>query len=118
VGLHGRHVGRLDVHAGDIGPGNAQVIAAALAFLGVAVTAFVGVAAAAWRRNGNEHAENGSKLDTVIVNQSEIRREVQFIRSDVTDIHGAITELRHTDHDTDERVTRLERHHKNEGDDT
>jgi len=112
------------VHAGDIGPGNAQVIAAALAFLGVAVTAFVGVAAAAWRRNGNEHAVNGAKsdaligkVDRVIVNQDEIRREVQFIRSDVTDIHGAITELRHTDHDTDARVTRLERHHhQDEGD--
>jgi hypothetical protein len=81
----------------------AQVIAAGFALLGVVVTV-------AWRANRREHAENSGKLDTLIDNQDTIRREVSYIRADVTDIHGAISELRRTDRDTDSRVTRLERH--------
>ncbi len=59
----------------------------------------------------DEHAATHEKLDVILQNQEGIRREVHFIRSDVTDIHGAITELRHADRETDARVTRLERTH-------
>jgi hypothetical protein len=85
-----------------------------------ATLAFFGSVYAAWRANNTnrrEHAVNTGKLDaiaqrqsTVIENQETIRREVSFIRADVTDIHGVIGELRRADHDTDARVTRLERH--------
>jgi hypothetical protein len=53
---------------------------------------------------------NTGKLDQLLDNQSGIQREIHYIRTDVTDIHGAITELRRADHDTADRVTRLERH--------
>jgi len=87
-----------------ISQADATVIAAALALCGVVY--------AGWRANRTnraEHAVNTGKLDTVLENQQTIRQEVHYIRQDVTDIHGAITELRHSDHDTDARVTRLER---------
>lgn len=96
-----------------ISQADATVIASALAM--------VGVVYAAWRANRTnrrEHAANtdrlvqgNEKLDQLLENQDTIRREVHFIRSDVTDIHGAIVELRRADHDTDARVTRLERTH-------
>jgi archaellum component FlaF (FlaF/FlaG flagellin family) len=95
-----------------ISQADATVVAATLAFFGSVY--------AAWRANNTnrrEHAVNTGKLDaiaerqsTVIENQETIRREVSFIRADVTDIHGVIGELRRADHDTDARVTRLERH--------
>ena len=103
-----------------ISQADATVIAASIAFAGS-----VYAAVRANKTNRAEHAVNteigraaAAKLDTVIErqtsvleNQDAIRRDVLFIRADVTDIHGAIVELRRTDHDTDARVTRLERHH-------
>jgi peptidoglycan hydrolase CwlO-like protein len=94
-----------------ISQADATVIASALAL--------VGVIYAGWRANRTnrrEHAANtdrldrgNEKLDQLLENQDGIRREIHFIRSDVTDIHGAITELRRADSQTDARVTRLER---------
>jgi len=96
-----------------ISQADATVIAAALAFVGSVYAAF-----RANKTNRKEHAVNTGKLDQLLDNQDGIRREVHFIRADVTDIHGAITELRRADNDTDARVTRLERtNHHNEGDD-
>jgi hypothetical protein len=96
---------------------DAMVIAACITFFGT----IAGLAYAAYRANKTnrrEHAANterldrgNAKLDTILENQEGIRREVHFIRADVTDIHGAITELRHADYETDARVTKLERHH-------
>lgn len=83
---------------------DATVIAAALALCGVVYAGW-----RANRTNRQEHAINTGKLDTVLENQRTIRQEVHYIRQDVTDIHGAITELRRNDHDTADRVTRLER---------
>lgn len=80
------------------------MIAAMLAFAGSVYAAF-----RANRTNRKEHAVNTGKLDQLLDNQDGIRREVHFIRADVTDIHGAITELRRADNDTDARVTKLER---------
>ena len=83
-----------------------------------AVLALIGVIYAGWRANRTnraEHAQNSGKLDELLDNQDVIRREVSYIRADVTEIHGAISELRRTDHDTDNRVTRLERHHRHDG---
>lgn len=87
-----------------ISQADATVIAAALAFVGSVYAAF-----RANKTNRREHAVNTGKLDQLLDNQDGIRREVHFIRADVTDIHGAIVELRRADHDTDARVTRLER---------
>jgi capsid protein len=103
--------------AGVIAEGDAVVIASFLTLIGtLAGVAYAGFRAN--RTNRQEHAANterlklgNSKLDTILENQDNIRREVHFIRSDVTDIHGAITELRRADYDTDARVTKLERHH-------
>jgi hypothetical protein len=88
-----------------ISQADATVIAAIAGAAGVIYAAY-----RANRTNRAEHAVNGDKLDRLLENQEGIRREVHFIRTDVTDIHGAITELRRADHDTDARVTRLERH--------
>lgn len=94
-----------------ISQADATVIASALAMIGVVYAAW-----RANRTNRREHAANtdrldrgNAKLDVILENQEGIRREVHFIRSDVTDIHGAITELRHADRETDARVTKLER---------
>jgi hypothetical protein len=96
-----------------ISQADATVIAAGFAACGVIYAAY-----RANRTNREEHAANtdrilegNSKLDLLLENQDTIRREVHFIRSDVTDIHGAITELRRADSQTDARVTRLERTH-------
>jgi predicted RNA methylase len=88
-----------------ISQADATVIASALALAGVVYAGW-----RANRTNRREHAVNTGKLDQLLDNQDSIKREVHFIRTDVTDIHGAITELRRADYDTDARVTRLERH--------
>ena len=81
------------------------------------VFALIGVVYAAWRANRREHAANtdrldrgNAKLDQLLENQDNIRKDVVFIRADVQDIRGQITELRASDHETDARVTKLERH--------
>jgi polyhydroxyalkanoate synthesis regulator phasin len=74
--------------------------------------------------NRVDHGETSRKVDQLLTNQDEFRHGITFIRSDLTTIRGEITELRHdvadlrhADHDSDERITQLERHHRNEGDD-
>jgi hypothetical protein len=95
--------------AGVIAEGDAVVIASFLTLIGtLAGVAYAGFRAN--RTNRREHAVNTGKLDQLLDNQSGIQREIHYIRTDVTDIHGAITELRRADHDTADRVTRLERH--------
>jgi hypothetical protein len=92
-----------------ISEGDAAVIAACLTLVGT-LFAVVYAGYRANRTNRREHAVNTGKLDQLLDNQSGIQREIHYIRTDVTDIHGAITELRRADHDTADRVTRLERH--------
>ena len=94
-----------------ISQADATVIASALALTGVIYAAW-----RANRTNRREHAANtdrldrgNAKLDQLLENQDGIRKEIHYIRTDVTDIHGAITELRRADHDTEARVTKLER---------
>jgi hypothetical protein len=94
---------------------DADLIIGILVFL----STMTGLAIAAWRANRTnreEHAGNTDrlvngldKLDQLLENQSLIRHEVHLIRSDVTDIHGAINELRQSDSDQHSRIVHLER---------
>lgn len=73
------------------------------------VAAIIGVQWKVHTDNRRDHGDTARKVDRLLDHQSEIQRDVQYIRADVTDIHGAITELRRADTDTNSRVTRLER---------
>lgn len=99
-----------------IEPGDADVIAAAITGFSVIVVAVIGVQLKVHRDNRRDHGDTAAKVDRLLDHQSEIQRDVQYIRADVTDIHGAITELRRTDADTNSRVTRLERKQPPSGD--
>jgi hypothetical protein len=93
-----------------ISQGDATVIVGLLVLIGTILTVLTQIGRNR-RMELEEHAATHGKLDVILQNQEGIRKEVHFIRADVTDIHGAITELRRADHDTDARVTRLERTH-------
>jgi peptidoglycan hydrolase CwlO-like protein len=73
------------------------------------LAAIVGVQWKVHTDNRRDHGDTAAKVDRLLDHQSEIQRDVQYIRADVTDIHGALTELRRVDSDTNSRVTRLER---------
>ena len=98
-----------------ISQGDATVIVGFFVLVGTGLTVIYQQIGRNRRMELDEHAATHGKLDVILDNQEGIRREVHFIRSDVTDIHGAITELRHADRETDARVTKLER--KPEGND-
>ena len=98
-------------------PSTAQVIVAIITAAAAVVVAVIGVQLKVHRDNRGDHAETAGKVDRILDNQATIQHDVQVIRSDVSDIHGTITELRRSDRDTDGRVTRLERHHHEDGDD-
>jgi hypothetical protein len=96
--------------------GDAAVIVGMLSLLGIIIATFW-AGAKAIKRNGQEHLVNteigkgnADKLDQVLQNQAEIRHEVRFVRQDLTDIRGQLTELRATDRDHEGRVTHLEQH--------
>lgn len=88
---------------------DANIIAALVSGLAAIIVAIVGVQLKVHRDNRNDHGETAAKVDRLLDHQSEIQRDVQYIRADVTDIHGAITELRQADSLTNNRVTKLER---------
>jgi len=101
-----------------ISQGDATVIVGLFVLVGTGLTVIYGQGRKNRQMELEEHAATHEKfaaahgkLDQLLENQDGIRREVHFIRADVTDIHGAITELRHSDHETEARVTKLERHH-------
>ena len=94
-----------------ISQGDATVIVGLFVLVGTGLTVIYGQGRKNRQMELEEHAATHGKLDQLLDNQDGIRREVHFIRADVTDIHGAITELRHSDHETEARVTKLERHH-------
>lgn len=91
-----------------VDPSTAQIVVAVIGFAGVLATV-IGVQLKVHADNRRDHGETAAAVGL-------IQRDVTYIRSDVTDIHGAIHELRRSDHLTDGRVTRLERKH-NTGDD-
>lgn len=95
---------------------DANIIAALVSGLAAIIVAIVGVQLKVHRDNRSDHgktadmaSETAAKVDRLLDHQSEIQRDVQYIRADVTDIHGAITELRQADSLTNNRVTKLER---------
>lgn len=88
---------------------DANIIAALVSGLAAIIVAIVGVQLKVHRDNRSDHGETAAKVDRLLDHQSEIQRDVQYIRADVTDIHGAITELRQADSLTNSRVTKLER---------
>lgn len=88
---------------------DANIIAALVSGLAAIIVAIVGVQLKVHRDNRSDHGETAAKVDRLLDHQSEIQRDVQYIRADVTDIHGAITELRQADSLTNNRVTKLER---------
>jgi peptidoglycan hydrolase CwlO-like protein len=101
-----------------VDPGDAQVIAAIVAAAGAVIVAVVGVQWKVHSDNRTEHGQTSAKVDQLLENQGEFRQNITFIRSDLTTIRGEITELRgdvsdlrHTDHESESRITRLERHH-------
>ena len=99
-----------------ISQGDATVLVGLFALVGTGLTVIYGQGRKNRRMELQEHAATHSKLDVILENQDTIRKDVVFIRADVQDIRGQITELRVSDHETDARVTRLERTHHNEGD--
>jgi hypothetical protein len=118
--------------SGVFSTGDAYAIGAVLGLIGVVFTAIAGTVL---KRNTDEHKVNGGKLDRnarmavsnghtlglnsdkldEVVNKLDyVGKEVTFIRTDVSDIHGVIHELRRMDRDADERLTSLERKHNRE----
>lgn len=93
-----------------ISQGDATVIVGFFVLVGTGLTVIYGQGKRNRRMEEREHAATHDKLDVILENQDTIRKDVVFIRSDVQDIRGQITELRANDHETDARVTKLERH--------
>jgi peptidoglycan hydrolase CwlO-like protein len=98
-------------------PSTGQVVVAAITAVSAIVVAVIGVQWRVHRDNRSDHGETAAKVDRLLENQVEIQHDVRLIRADVTDLHGAITELRHSDHVNDARVTRLERKNRTDGGD-
>jgi peptidoglycan hydrolase CwlO-like protein len=89
--------------------GDADVIAAAITACSAIVVTVVGIQWKVHRDNRRDHGDTAAKVDRLLDHQSEIQRDVQYIRADVTDLHGAITELRKVDNESHARITKLER---------
>ena len=89
---------------------HAQIIVAVIAAASAVIVAVVGVQLKVHKDNRGDHHDTSQKVDRLLDNQSGIQRDVQYIRADVTDIHGVLTELRHNDFDAVSRITRLEHH--------
>lgn len=94
----------------------AQIIVAVITAAAAVIVAVIGVQVKVHRDNRFDHNETAAKVDRLLDNQSGIQRDVQYIRADVSDIHGALTVLRHSDHQADERLTKLERQQRNQED--
>ena len=92
-----------------ISQGDATVIVGFFVLVGTGLSVIYGQGRRNRRMELEEHAATHGKLDVILENQDTIRRDVVFIRADVQDIRGQITELRQNDHETDARVTKLER---------
>lgn len=96
---------------GAAASGDGQIVAAALAAVAavlVALISVIGVQIKVHRDNRSDHGETAEKVDRLLGNQEEIRRDVVFIRHDVTDIRGVLRELRAHDEEHDHRITRIE----------
>lgn len=90
--------------------GTAQVVAACVAAVAAIVVAVIGVQLKVHSDNRSDHGETAAKVDRLLDHQSTIQRDVQYIRADVTDIHGVIRELRQNDRDSEHRISVLEQH--------
>ena len=97
-------------------PGDADVIAAAITAFSVIVVAVIGIQWKVHKDNRSDHGETAAKVDRLLDNQATIQRDVQYIRADVTELHGAIRELRQSDDVSHARITKLERKHPPGGD--
>ena len=106
-----------------IAAGDAQIIAAIIAAASAVIVAVVGIQWRVHNDNRKDHGETSAKVDRLLENQGEFRQNITYIRGDLTTIRGEITELRgdvadlrRVDHDSDTRITKLERFHPTGGD--
>lgn len=92
--------------------GTTDVVVALIGAIAAIVVAVVGVQLKVHHDNRKDHGETAAKVDQLLDRQQTIQRDVTLIRSDVTEIHGAIRELRATDAEVNRRVTKIERIHQ------